>query len=88
MTMHRHSSPLDPIDEMTPKSSPTPQPSLNDISNYDINNGSSIVLADYTSIESGFGTFNPTVDIIAGDSGLDATLSFDTATHSLVLTVF
>ena len=59
-----------------------------DISAYDSANGSSIVLVDYTSIESGFGTFAPTVEVYVGESGLDATLSFDSANSSLVLTVF
>ncbi|VGO17697.1 hypothetical protein PDESU_06299 [Pontiella desulfatans] len=56
-----------------------------DISEYNHTNGLSIVLADYTSVFGG--TFDPTVNIEAGDSGLDADLSLNTTDSSLVLTI-
>ena len=60
-----------------------------DISEYDISHGTTIVLADYASHVAAYeGEFDPAAVIIdAGDSGLDAMLSFDTATSSLVLTI-
>ncbi|MCX6878227.1 MAG: Ig-like domain-containing protein [Verrucomicrobia bacterium] len=58
-----------------------------DISQYNTANGSTVVLADYASHDPAYsGTFNPTVNIIAGSSGLAATLSFDTTTSRLLLT--
>jgi len=56
-----------------------------DISEYDHTNGLSIVLADFASVFSG--TFNPTVNILAGESGLGAALSLNAAEGRLVLTV-
>ena len=59
-----------------------------DISNYNPSNGPTIVLADYASHDTAYsGTFNPTVNIIAGTSGLVATLAFDKTTSRLLLTV-
>ena len=59
-----------------------------DISDYDISHGTSLVLADYTSHTTAFGgPFNPTVNIIAGTSGLHGTLGFNTTLSQLVLTV-
>ncbi len=56
-----------------------------DISEYDHTNGRSIILADFASVFSG--TFNPTVNIIPGDSGLGAELSLNAAEARLVLTI-
>jgi hypothetical protein len=59
-----------------------------DLSAYSISNGATIVLADYDGHDAEFdGLFNPTVNILAGSSGLDAALSFDTAASRLILTV-
>jgi autotransporter-associated beta strand protein len=59
-----------------------------DISAYNITNGTTIVLADYASHDAAFnGTFNPTVNITAGASGLSASLAFDTVNSKLVLTI-
>ena len=58
------------------------------ISAYNITNGTTMVLADYVSHDAAFnGTFNPTVNITAGASGLSASLAFDTANSKLVLTI-
>jgi len=58
------------------------------ISAYNITNGTTLVLADYVSHDAAFnGTFNPTVNITAGASGLSASLAFDTANSKLVLTI-
>ena len=58
------------------------------ISAYNIVNGRSIVLADYASHDAAFnGIFNPTINIIAGASGLSASLAFDTVSSKLVLTI-
>ena len=55
-----------------------------DVRNYDIANGTSLVLMDFTG---GIpGGFNPTVNVISGDSGLNGSLSFDEATHRLIFT--
>jgi len=56
-----------------------------DISEYNYSNGLSFVLADYTSVFPG--TFNPTINIIPGSSGLGAALSLDAALARLVLTI-
>lgn len=57
-----------------------------DISAYDISNGTQMVLADYAGHSGVFNnTFNPQVNMIAGDSRLGGTLSFNTATSDLVL---
>ena len=59
-----------------------------DISAYTISNGGTITLVDYAGHTTAFnGTFDPTVNIIAGSSGLTGTLAFDTATSKLVLTI-
>ncbi|MBI9020768.1 MAG: hypothetical protein JEZ10_05890 [Verrucomicrobia bacterium] len=56
-----------------------------DISEYNYTNGLSVVLADYNSVFAG--TFNPVVNIITNDSGLDADLSLNSTDASLVLTI-
>lgn len=59
-----------------------------DISAYNISNGGTITLVDYSGHTVAMGdTFDPTVNIIAGGSGLTGTLSFDTTTSKLVLTI-
>ena len=59
-----------------------------DVSNYDATNGTTVELIDYSSHEAAYGgTFNPTVNLTAGDSGLSGTLSFDTATSKVILLV-
>jgi len=59
-----------------------------DISSYSIANGTTVTLLDATNHDTDFnGTFNPTVNITRGASRLDATLSFDTDTSALILTV-
>jgi len=59
-----------------------------DVSNYDIANGETITLMDFGSHAANFnGTFNPTVNITRGAARLDATLSFDTGTSKLILTL-
>lgn len=59
-----------------------------DISDYDLRCGLRVVLMDFTGngtvFNSGFNTAK--VNIFAGSSGLNANLSFDTSTSSLVLT--
>ncbi|MDD2598729.1 MAG: hypothetical protein PHO37_05845 [Kiritimatiellae bacterium] len=59
-----------------------------DIADYDLRSGLRIVLMDFTAHQTKFNTdFNTAkVNITAGDSGLEAALSFETATSSLVLT--
>jgi len=58
-----------------------------DISDYDLANGLSIVLMDFKGTATIFdGVFNPTVNIIAGDSGLEADLTFNKDTDALILT--
>ena len=61
-----------------------------DLSAYDLSNGNTIVLVDYSSHAAAFdGAFDPAaVNIIAGASGLDATLTYDTVNSSLVLAIF
>ncbi|MBL7106335.1 MAG: hypothetical protein ISS77_01845 [Phycisphaerae bacterium] len=61
-----------------------------DISDYDISNGTRIVLADYSSVVwiGDDRTFDPTVNIITGNSDLDGSLSFDDVNSDLVLTVW
>ena len=56
-----------------------------DISEYNHANGLSIVLADYSSVFSG--PFNPTINIIAGDSGLNAVLTLDELQGQLILAI-
>ena len=56
-----------------------------DVSNYDINNGTVVTLADYTSTTMVGDFANATVNVMTGDSGLDATLSFDPVEVRLVL---
>ena len=56
-----------------------------DITDYDYTNGLSVVLADFASVFSG--AFNPTVNIIPGDSGLGAALSLNAAEAKLMLTI-
>jgi|GEM_PF-1191125 len=59
-----------------------------DVSNYDATNGTTIELIDYSSHEAAYGgTFNPTVNLTAGDTGLSGTLSFDTASSKVILLV-
>ena len=59
-----------------------------DVSNYDISNGGTVVLMDFGSHAAAFdGTFNPTINITYGGSGLYGVLSFDTAGSRLVLTL-
>lgn len=59
-----------------------------DISDYNIANGTTVTLLDATNHDTDFnGTFNPTVNLIRGASRLDATLSFDTDTSALILTL-
>ena len=59
-----------------------------DVSAYNISNGNTIVLAQYASHDAVFdGTFNPTVNIIAGSSGHSGILTFDKVLSRLVLTV-
>ena len=59
-----------------------------DVSAYDTNNGLSIVLMDFSSHTADFdGTFNPTVNVIAGDSGIGAALSFDASTSQVIATI-
>jgi hypothetical protein len=58
------------------------------ISAYDISHGGTITLVDYSGHSAAFdGTFNPTVNINAGSSGLTATLAFDKVNSKLVLTI-
>jgi hypothetical protein len=56
-----------------------------DVSNYDINNGTVVTLADYTSTTMVGDFANARVNVMTGDSGLDATLSFDPVEVRLVL---
>lgn len=59
-----------------------------DLSDYDQSNGLSIVLADYSGHSPVYNDpFNPTVNIIAGDSGLGGMLSFDTLSSQLILAI-
>ena len=56
-----------------------------DVSNYDISNGTSVVLMDFASDFGG--TFDPTVNVIDGGTGIGGLLSFDSATSQLILTI-
>ena len=59
-----------------------------DITDYKISNGASVVLADFNYHDPAFdGTFNPTVNVISGNSNLGGVLSFNKIDHSLVLTI-
>ena len=55
-----------------------------DVRNYDTANGTTVVLMDFASDFGG--SFDPTVNLIAGDSGLTGTLSFDTVEDQLIFT--
>jgi hypothetical protein len=55
-----------------------------DVSNYDTANGNTLVLMDFTN-DIGV-SFNPTVNLIAGDSGLSGTLSFDSNEDQVIFT--
>ena len=58
-----------------------------DVSNYEVSNGTTVELIDYSGHDSAYGgTFNPTVNLTAGDSGLSGTLSFDTASSKVIYT--
>ncbi|VGO17699.1 hypothetical protein PDESU_06301 [Pontiella desulfatans] len=58
-----------------------------DFSNYDIANGNTVDLIDYSGHSAIYsGTFNPTVNTDEGSSGLTGTLSFDTATSKVIYT--
>ncbi|WP_083913005.1 sialate O-acetylesterase [Rubritalea marina] len=60
-----------------------------DVSQYAGDLDSPIILMDYLSHDAVFdGVFNPNVVIVSGDSGLAATLYFDTANSQLVLDLF
>lgn len=59
-----------------------------DLSEYDTSNGLSVVLIDFSNHATDFdGTFNPTVNVIDGGTGIGAALSFDTSTSQLVATI-
>ncbi len=58
-----------------------------DISAYDLANGHTVTLADFGSTSGGDGTFDPTVNITAGATGMTGTLTFDAGTSELLLTV-
>ena len=58
-----------------------------DATNYDLANGTSIVLADFSSNDAAYnGTFNPTVQITKAPTHSAATLVFDTVTSQVILT--
>ncbi len=58
-----------------------------DFANYDSANGAVVELIDYTGHATVYnGSFNPTVNVEAGDTGLTGTLSFDTASSKVIYT--
>ena len=57
-----------------------------DISEYDLDNGATVTLADYSGSTMP-ALFDPTVNIEAGSSDLSATLDFEDTLHKLVLTI-
>ena len=58
-----------------------------DVSKYDASNGLTVELIDFASHSGNYdGSFNPTVNVEAGDSGLSGTLSFDTASSKVIFT--
>ena len=58
-----------------------------DVSKYDASNGLTVELIDFASHAGNYdGSFNPTVNVEAGDSGLSGTLSFDTASSKVIFT--
>ena len=58
-----------------------------DVSEYETANGLVVELIDYASHDSPYdASFNPIVNVQAGDSGLTGTLSFDTASSKVIYT--
>lgn len=57
-----------------------------DIAAYDLSNGHTVTLLDAGSTAGG-GTFNPTVNINAGATGMTGELTFDAGTSELILTI-